>query len=374
MTFDMMCTFLTMYVGAQLSKDMFDNILRKVMRAPVNLYFDVTPIEKVIRYFTGDIERCDRHFWGCLEWISHTVLDTVTKVSIACYFSPVLGIAIAANAGIVHYYGKYVDATKDEISRIQRKQHTRMHTHMGQSCDGMTVLRSFQREAKAKEKTKELIDQAKLTDMIRSGASEYYHRRMDWLSKLLYVFVGITCIGLRGALAPIYLALMFEYLEGISHQMNHTMHAYRENERNLKSLQRLLKLDSIAQEAATVEAKGDEVKVAENWPQNGVIEFKDVKMRYRPETDIVLDGLSFKVEPGQKVGIVGRTGAGKSTMSLVLSRICEVEAGSIDIDGVDTASVDLEKVRSKITVIPQDPVIFRDTIKFNLDPTGTVPE
>ena len=75
-------------------------------------------------------------------------------------------------------------------------------------------------------------------------------------------------------------------------------------------------------------------------------------MRYRPETDIVLNGLSFKVQPGHKVGIVGRTGAGKSTMALILSRICEVEEGSINIDGVDTASVDLTKLRSKITVIP----------------------
>jgi N-acetylglutamate synthase/N-acetylornithine aminotransferase len=71
MLFDMACTFLTMYVGAQLSKDMFSNVLKKVMKAPVNLYFDITPIEKVIGFFTGDIDRCDRHFWGCLEWISH---------------------------------------------------------------------------------------------------------------------------------------------------------------------------------------------------------------------------------------------------------------------------------------------------------------
>jgi ATP-binding cassette subfamily C (CFTR/MRP) protein 1 len=129
------------------------------------------------------------------------------------------------------------------------------------------------------------------------------------------------------------------------------MHAYRENERNLKALQRLLKLDDIKQEEDYVEKKG-EVKVKESWPENGEIEFKDVKMRYRPETDIVLNGLSFKVQPGQKVGIVGRTGAGKSTMALILSRICEVEEGSINIDGVDTASVDLTKLRSKITVIP----------------------
>jgi len=130
------------------------------------------------------------------------------------------------------------------------------------------------------------------------------------------------------------------------------MHAYRENERNLKAFQRLLKIDSIQEEKETVKEKGDEVKVPESWPENGEIEFKDVKMRYRPETDIVLNGLSFKVKAGEKIGVVGRTGAGKSTMSLVVSRICEVEEGSINIDGVDSARVSLSKIREKITVIP----------------------
>ena len=91
------------------------------MKAPVNLYFDVTPIEKVIGYFTGDIDRCDRHFWGCLEWMSHEVIDTASKVMIACYFSPPLGIFIVINMAVVHYYGNYTEATKTEIRRIQRK-------------------------------------------------------------------------------------------------------------------------------------------------------------------------------------------------------------------------------------------------------------
>lgn len=149
------------------------------------------------------------------------------------------------------------------------------------------------------------------------------------MSKFLYICVGIACINLRGQYEPIYLAMMFQYLQHVSWEVNGMMHAYKENERNLKALQRLLKLDDIKQEQQTVKEKGEEVEVPESWPQNGEIEFKDVKMRYRPETDIVLDGLSFKVKAGEKVGVVGRTGAGKSTMSLVMSRICEVEEGSI---------------------------------------------
>jgi len=88
------------------------------------------------------------------------------------------------------------------------------------------------------------------------------------------------------------------------------------------------------------------------WPQTGTIEFKDVELRYRPTTDLVLKGLNFKIEGGSKVGIVGRTGAGKSTISLALSRIVEIEKGAIMIDGIDSQSVPLDKLRNKITIIP----------------------
>ncbi len=91
-------------------------------------------------------------------------------------------------------------------------------------------------------------------------------------------------------------------------------------------------------------------------------------LRYRPTTDIVLDKLTFLAKPGEKIGVVGRTGAGKSTICLSLSRIVEIVEGSILIDGVDISKVELAYLRSKITVIPQDPTMFTGTLRFNLDP------
>lgn len=101
---------------------------------------------------------------------------------------------------------------------------------------------------------------------------------------------------------------------------------------------------------------------------HGKIVFKDVEMRYRPNTDVVLRKLSFTVDPGHKIGIVGRTGAGKSTISMVLTRIVELMSGKIEIDGVDISKIDLDALRSQITMIPQDPVMFLGTLRYNLDP------
>ena len=109
-----------------------------------------------------------------------------------------------------------------------------------------------------------------------------------------------------------------------------------------------------------------------DWPHQGKVSFKDVSLRYRPKTALVLKDLTFEIEPGQKIGICGRTGAGKSTIALTLSRIIELEKGTIEIDGIDISSLDLKDLRSKITVIPQDPTLFKGTLKFNLDPFNSL--
>lgn len=109
-------------------------------------------------------------------------------------------------------------------------------------------------------------------------------------------------------------------------------------------------------------------ELGKEWPSKGEIIYKDVVLRYRPQTDIVLNQLTFKAQPGEKIGIVGRTGAGKSTICLSLSRIVEIAEGQIMVDGVDISRVELGYLRSRITVIPQDPTMFTGTLRFNLDP------
>jgi ABC-type multidrug transport system fused ATPase/permease subunit len=113
----------------------------------------------------------------------------------------------------------------------------------------------------------------------------------------------------------------------------------------LVALQKLLALEDIKQETQTVEKAGEPAKVDALWPKQGSISFKNVQARYRPETDLVLKKLNFDVEPGHKVGVVGRTAAGKSTLCLVLSRIIECESGSVEIDGVESATIPLETLR-----------------------------
>lgn len=127
----------------------------------------------------------------------------------------------------------------------------------------------------------------------------------------------------------------------------------------------------IPQEASKEDAKTvlteEEMK---NWPSKGDISFKGVEMRYRPKCDLVLKGCDFEIKGGQKIGIVGRTGAGKSTIINCISRICEIERGSMEIDGVNISEIPISQLRDVVTVIPQDPTLFSGSVRFNIDPTG----
>jgi ATP-binding cassette subfamily C (CFTR/MRP) protein 1 len=110
------------------------------------------------------------------------------------------------------------------------------------------------------------------------------------------------------------------------------------------------------------------VKLPAEWPQRGEVVFQDLQIRYRTDLDLVLKGINVHINPSEKVGIVGRTGAGKSSLTLALFRIVEPSAGRILIDGVDIGQIGLVDLRSRLTIVPQDPVLFSGSLRMNLDP------
>lgn len=139
---------------------------------------------------------------------------------------------------------------------------------------------------------------------------------------------------------------------------------------NMVNAVRCTNLLEIPQERVMPPNAPDRLIDRPNWPENGHVEFKDVKLRYRENTEVVLQGLTFDVQPGNKIGVVGRTGAGKSTVTLAISRIVEIFAGHIFIDGIDIQEISLSQLRGHITIIPQDAAMFTGTLRFNLDPLG----
>ena len=213
------------------------------------------------------------------------------------------------------------------------------------------------------EQSFKLVNKTTLANQITIGVFGWYCLRLDLLTSVILMTGCAACILLRDTAKPVYLSLMLQYLLTLQTYLKLTMTNFGEIERKMVSTQRLYDLELIPQE------KQDQKRVEDrNWPNKGDIKFEDVSLNYRPNLELSLQQLSFRVPFGRKVGIVGRTGAGKSTMSLALSRIVELYAGKIFIDGVSISDIDINQVREKVTVIAQDPTLFTGTIRFNVDP------
>ncbi|KAG8899063.1 hypothetical protein FRC01_010678, partial [Tulasnella sp. 417] len=161
---------------------------------------------------------------------------------------------------------------------------------------------------------------------------------------------------------------VLSYALSTTQALNWVVRCAGEVEQNIVSVERILTYIGLAPEAPY---EIPETKPSQEWPSKGEIEFRDYSMRYRPDLDRCLNSLNLRINGGERIGICGRTGAGKSSSTLALLRILEADAGSILIDGVDISKIGLHDLRSAISIIPQEPQLFEGTIRQNVDPTGS---
>merc|ERR1712004_178298 len=189
--------------------------------------------------------------------------------------------------------------------------------------------------------------------------------RLECIGNLIVMFASLIAVLSRGTIDPGVVGLSLSYALNVTGALNQLVRMTTEVETNMVSVERIREYQEAPQEAPFEVPENDPPK---EWPEHGVIEFDKYETRFRPGLDLVLKGISCKILSREKIGIVGRTGAGKSTMTLALFRILESSGGSISIDGVNISQLGLQKLRSRITIIPQDPVLFSGSMRLNLDP------
>ena len=181
------------------------------------------------------------------------------------------------------------------------------------------------------------------------------------------MFAALLAVLSRGAINPGNVGLSLSYALNVTGVLNMLVRQSSEVETNMVAVERIREYQEILQEAPF---EVPENEPGSEWPEHGVIKLENYQTRYREGLDLVLRGIDFKTRSGEKVGIVGRTGAGKSSLTLALFRIVEAAGGSIEIDEVNIAQLGLGKLRSRITIIPQDPVLFAGSLRLNLNPVG----
>ncbi|XP_038072640.1 multidrug resistance-associated protein 7-like [Patiria miniata] len=359
--------FLFAYGGLRAAKKVHKKLLASIFKAPVS-FFDKTPVGRIINRFSSDVYAIDNDLPGILNGFLPDLFSTVGSFVLVCYGLPWFSIVLLPMFVLYICIQNYYRKTARELKRIGSVTMSPIYAHFSETLGGLPIIRAL----RATERFR-LANDTKLENNQRVRFCNFVV--MCWLSVCLELLgVGIiTAVAVIAVVEhqyhtanPALVGLAISYTLSISHLLQSIVKSFTEVEKNMVSMER-------AQQYITdlpMEQQHGMCKAPPSWPQYGKVSFENVTFAYRPNLPKALDGVTFDLHPSEKLGIVGRTGSGKSSLLQVLFRMVEIQGGRVAIDGVDTADLSLEELRSKLAIIPQDPFLFIGSIRENLDPTG----
>ncbi|XP_022645623.1 canalicular multispecific organic anion transporter 2-like isoform X2 [Varroa jacobsoni] len=341
-----------------------ERMVQRVLRAPMS-FFDTTPMGRVLNRFSKDIDAADITMRFNLRMAIQQSFRTIASLTLISMQTPVF-LVLVLPLGIIYYYvQKYYISTSRQLKRIDSTSRSPIYMHFSETLTGCTSIRAYGAEGRfiALSNLKTDINHSAYYPSL--AASRWLSVRLEFLGYVIVFLASLLAALARDVLTPGLAGLSISYALTITGTLNMLVKSTSDVETNFVSIERCLEYADIEVEADwVVESNRPEF----NWPQEGAIQFHDYSTRYRDGLPLVVKDINVQMNPGEKVGVVGRTGAGKSSLTLSLFRLIEAASGYIVIDGINISRIGLHDLRSKLTIIPQDPVLFSGTLRENLDP------
>ncbi|XP_036222275.2 multidrug resistance-associated protein 1 isoform X6 [Bactrocera oleae] len=345
------------------SKALHTNLLHSVLRWPMEL-FDTTPLGRVVNRFAKDIDSIDNVLpqnWRSVMMTAYSVLATIAVISMS---TPIF-LAVIIPIGFLYYFAqRFYVASSRQLMRLESVSRSPIYTHFSETITGVTTIRAYTVQDRFIDESDNRVDKNQVCKYPSLIANRWLAVRLEMVGNLIILFASLFAV-LGGQSNPGLVGLSVSYALQVTQTLNWLVRMTSDIETNIVAVERIKEYGETKQEAPW---ELENSKVPRDWPMEGQVVFENFKVRYREGLDLVLRGITFTIRGGEKVGIVGRTGAGKSSLTLSLFRIIESAGGRIFIDGVDIATLGLHMLRSRLTIIPQDPVLFSGTLRINLDP------
>ncbi|KAK0617970.1 P-loop containing nucleoside triphosphate hydrolase protein [Bombardia bombarda] len=353
--------FLYMYVGSiRASRKLFQKLNFTVIRTPIR-WLDTVPVGRILNRFTADINIIDTQLANSLTFGLNSFLSLLGVIVAALFVSGYIVLLAAVLLLICLYYAiRYLDGARP-VKRLESTTKSPVFEQFGSALTGITTIRGFDKAEVYVERMYKKIDDYSAATWHLWLFNRWMGWRMSLVGSLFATFVSILILGTPGidsALAGFALVFAIEF----SNCVMWTIRLYANVELNMNAAERIIEYTELPTEAL------GGISPPAAWPTDGRIEVKDLVVAYADDLPPVLKGLTFSVNRNERIGVVGRTGAGKSSLTLALFRFLEARSGTIHIDGLDISKIKLHDLRSRLAIIPQDPVLFSGTIRSNLDP------
>ncbi|GME73102.1 unnamed protein product [Ambrosiozyma monospora] len=328
-------------------------------------YVDVTPVGRIFNRFTKDTDVLDNEFSQAVQDIISIFATIVGSLILCIIYLPWFAIAVPPLLIMFLLMTGYFQATAREIKRLEAVQRSFVYSWFGESLSGMSTIKAYKSEERFLRTMDKTVDKMNEAYFLVNAGQRYLAINLTILVASLSLIVGLLCCFRVFNIDAASTGLILSYVLQISEYFVYLFRIATQVENQMNSVERLKYYAvNLPQEAP---AHVTSAKPPPSWPEYGGIKFKNVSLKYREGLPYALKNMSIEVKPHEKIGICGRTGAGKSTLTACIYRLSEPE-GLITIDGVDISKLGLAELRTKLSIIPQDPVLFTGTIRDNLDP------
>uniref|UniRef100_A0A8C6V259 ATP-binding cassette sub-family C member 10 n=1 Tax=Naja naja TaxID=35670 RepID=A0A8C6V259_NAJNA len=342
-----------------------NRLLRRVMKATMT-FFDTTPTGRILNRFSSDLYCVDDSLPFILNIFLANIFGLLGMLVMITYGLPWIGLVLLPLVAIYYSIQLYYRRTSRELKRLYSLTLSPIYTHFSETLTGLSTIRATRVTGRFETENQERLELNQRCGFASNTAMQWLDIRLQMIGvAVVTAIAGIAIIQHQRKLGdPGLVGLALSYALSVTNLLSGLITSFTQTETMMVSVER-------TEEYATeipIESQEELLPVSPNWPVRGHMEFQQVILGYRPELPNALDGVTFTIYPGEKIGIVGRTGSGKSTLFLALFRMVELRGGHILLDSIDHCSVSLKELRSRLAIIPQDPFLFSGTLRENLDP------
>ena len=358
------------------TKYLHEKMIYSLIRAPINLFHDVVPIGQILNRLIHDLDLSQEIIW-MFNKILGSLIGLITSIYIcflenreSIYASPVIAL-------FAYLLLKYFITAGRDLNRLNGISRSPAISLFSETILGITTIRTFKQEKPSKMKFYERLDEHYGVMLYKYGSDNWFCMSLDLISHFYLGFVLIGAILGINSFDAKTVGIMLDYSSDFSEQLLEVFEQGTHVEKSLISLERCdtySKIPSEKYEDEKLSTKKIYSLSDKSWPVEGKVNYENYSMKYRPNCDLALKDVNIEINPGEKIGIVGRTGSGKSSLALSLFRIVEAFSGKIIIDGENISEIPLKKLRRSVSIVPQEPFLLEGTLKTNLDPLNLYSE
>lgn len=357
------------YCAIHGAKILHNRMLNSVVSAPMS-FFETTPIGRILNRFSNDIYRVDQVLTRTFHQFFSNAIKVLFTLGVISFSTPQFLLFVIPLSGLYLYYQRYYLRTSRELKRLDSVSKSPIYAHFQETLDGISTIRAYAQQKRFTFTNESRVDLNMQAYFPTVSANRWLAVRLEFIGAIIiFAAASLAIITLpSGRLTAGVVGLALSYALQITQSLNWIVRMTVEVETNIVSVERVLEYSELPSEAPAVIENS---RPPAAWPTSGDIKFENYSTRYRPELSLVLKNINLDIKGKEKIGIVGRTGAGKSSLTLALFRIIEAAEGHISVDKINTDSIGLRDLRRHLSIIPQDSQAFEGTIRDNLDPEHT---